>query len=81
MRAFATMLPRLDAEERLAGIEAGSVAFGTRDKHDARRTLRALQDAARGGRHGRERVKANPAQLAAMGIAVVEVPVPEPADG
>lgn len=75
------MLPRLDAEERLAGIEAGGVAFGTRDKHDARRTLRALQDAVRGGRHGRERVNANPAQLAAIGIAVVDHPAVETADG
>mgnify|MGYP001216092252 CR=1 FL=1 len=69
------MLPRLEAEERLAAINDGAVAAATVAKHDRRRMVDRLERATRAG----QRVppaKANPAVLARMGIAAVSAPSP-----
>ena len=76
--AFIAMLPRLRAEEQLERIEAAQLGAGLVEEKDARRTVRALEREALGGR----RLRANPAPdmaaLAAMGIGMR---VTEPAHG
>lgn len=49
VRAFTAMLPRLRAEEQLAAIEAGQLAFGAGDEKERRAQLRALERTANGG--------------------------------
>ncbi|MBC2858725.1 hypothetical protein [Stappia sp. 28M-7] len=70
------MLPRLQAEERLVGIDTVALGSGQVKSADARSAMRDLERAANGGRR-RRAVKASPQQLAAMGIAVIEVPATE----
>lgn len=73
------MLPRLHAEEQLAAIQVATVGSGHLPKADAMRALNRLESRATGNRR---RLPPNPAMLAAMGIAVVEVPAaPEASDG
>lgn len=74
VQAYLTMLPRLDAGERLAAISDRSVASGSLPKFDAMRAIRALEEA----QHDRRRrpAKPTPAVLAAMGIGIVTVPSP-----
>lgn len=67
-----TMLPRLQAEERLATAEAVGLGAGAVDRHAARRRLSELERQAAGG----EVARADPsteqgrAMLATMGIGV-----------
>ncbi len=76
------MLSRLQAEERLAGLNDAAVAAGRVDQFDAARHLEGLESAARGaGRSAPARASAG--QLAGMGIGLVSVPandVSEPAE-
>lgn len=70
------MMPRLKAEEQLAAIDATALAMGHYDKGATRQKMRALHDAVSGGSRRREGVKANPAQLGAVGIGVRMLPPP-----
>lgn len=70
-RAYAQMLPRLLAEERLTAIDTTALAYGRFRKLDEQRAIAQLQRATTGPR----KVKPSLEQIAAMGIAVVEVPV------
>tara|TARA_R110002124_G_scaffold256146_2_gene421798 strand:+ start:4034 stop:4300 length:267 start_codon:yes stop_codon:yes gene_type:complete len=70
VRAFAVMMPQLDAEERLDAITDYSVAVGAVEKHDRARHFRALERMAR-QRQRQRASKATPAMLAGMGIGVV----------
>lgn len=64
------MVPRLQAEEQLAAIQAAALGGGHLSKADVRRAIARLERRAAGTR---KRAPANPAVLAAMGIAVVDV--------
>ena len=72
MRAFAAMIPRLDAEERLNAMTDHGAVVGGGKNHgsDRARHIRALEKAAQGGQR-RRAAKASPATLAGMGIGVV----------
>ena len=48
VKAYAVMLPRLEAEEQLARISAGALAFGSGDKAHRREAIRDLERRARG---------------------------------
>ena len=73
------MLPRLHAEEQLCAIQAAAIGGGQLSKNDTVTALNRLERRATGVR---KRAQANPAVLAAMGIAVVEAPAEgEQADG
>ena len=63
------MLPRIDAEERLAQIDTSAVAFGSLESKDAEKVLSRLEEMRDGCK--RVPVKASPEALAAMGIAIV----------
>lgn len=65
------MLPRLEAERELASINAMSAAYGGMKRADRQRYLGRLSRAAQGGGAP---MRATPAILAAMGVAVVVVP-------
>ncbi len=63
------MLPRLDAEERLADIEATALSFGSMEAKAAERTFNRLEDARDGFQSNRRRAaKASLADLQAMGV-------------
>lgn len=66
------MMPGLQAEERLAGINDAAAAGGNMRTFDRQRFMRELERAARGGGK-RAPAKASPAALAAMGIGVSTV--------
>jgi hypothetical protein len=68
------MLPRLEARDELASVEAMSAAFGGMRREDRRRYLGRLRRTAGGARPA---VKASPETLAMMGVAVVVVPAGE----
>ncbi|WP_110753412.1 hypothetical protein [Phyllobacterium leguminum] len=70
------MLPRLEAEEQLMRIAAASLGSGQVKQRDARRAIDQLERAVHGGR--RATAKATPDMLAAIGIAVIEVPPASP---
>lgn len=70
MRAFAVMMPQLDAEERLDAMSDHSVAIGSVEKHDRERHYRALERMAR-PRQRQRATKATAVALKAMGIGVV----------
>lgn len=70
LKAYAAMLPRLDAEEQLSRVHAGALAFGGGEKRERESAIGALERQAKGPRGKAKPVKANPADLAAMGIAV-----------
>lgn len=63
------MLPRLQAEEQLAAIHAAALGGGHLSRHETGSAIARLERRARGD--GR-RAPADPAMLAAMGIAVIE---------
>ena len=65
------MLPRLEAERELASINAMSAAYGGMRRGDRQRYLGRLTRAAQGGGAP---MRATPAVLAAMGVAVIVVP-------
>ena len=67
------MLPRLQAEEQLAGVRIGALAGGFYPPNDRRAVLDGLERRAAGEGHQRPK-KAMPADLAAMGVGVVSVP-------
>jgi hypothetical protein len=68
--AFARMMPRIEADERLAAINDHAFAAGTMDKRDRPRFLQRLQAQAR-GEASRAR-KASAEGLASMGIGTRE---------
>lgn len=72
------MLPRLEAERELGSINVMTIAMGGASGQDRDRYVARLERLARGGKRP---PRATPETLAAMGIAVVEVPAEEPADG
>lgn len=63
------MLPRLDAEEQLAAVQAAALGGGHLSKQDTMKALSRLEKRAFGTD---KKAPVNPAMLAAMGIAVVE---------
>lgn len=74
LNAYATMLPRLEAEKQLATERLVRAATGGMKQSHRLPLLAGLAKVARGGRRKRAR-KATAADLAAMGIPVEEVPV------
>ena len=72
------MMRRIEADERLAAITDGAAAAGALAPADARQHIDRLRRARDGS--ARQAAKANPAALAAMGIAVVSDPS-EASDG
>lgn len=64
------MLPRLEAEERLASINDAALAAGRLKRQEARTMIRRLERAAHGARRRKAARPADPAVLARMGIAV-----------
>jgi hypothetical protein len=74
LKAYAAMLPRLEAEEQLGRIHAGALAFGGGEKRDRERALAQLERQAKGPAARKNPKKANPADLAAMGIAIRTAP-------
>ena len=79
VRAYVSMLPRLQAAEQLDRVRAGALAFGGYEKHDARALLDELHSRAAGhfageAEAGRKPRKAGPEALAAMGIGMIVMP-------
>jgi hypothetical protein len=72
IRAYVAMLPRIEAQERLAQINAIALASGNLEPADRRRTLDDLVRKAEGGT--RRARKAAPGDLKGMGIGVRIVP-------
>lgn len=72
VKAYAVMLPRLEAGEQLARVEAGVLAFGgsEKQKHERRQAIRDLERRARGPKRRSKPKKANASDLAGMGIGV-----------
>jgi hypothetical protein len=70
LKAYAAMLPRLEAEEQLARVHAGGLAFGGGEAREREKAIGALQQQARGPRAKVKPARADPADLAAMGIAM-----------
>lgn len=71
LRAYATMMPRLQAEEELRAISALAVGTGAARAEDRRAHMRALTRTAEGS----ARRRATMADLDALPIAIQEVPV------
>lgn len=67
------MLPRLQAQERLGALDVAFMGAGAYDERTARQMLAALRSQA-SGEPAQRAMKANAAQLAAIGISVREVP-------
>ncbi len=76
MRHYVALMPRLAAEERLAGITDAAIAAATMPQQDARDVQEELGRAARDGRRTARAGRASPAMLAAMGICVVSEAAP-----
>ncbi|XHC12287.1 hypothetical protein ABWH98_05460 [Labrenzia sp. ac12] len=74
-----TMLPRLQAEEKLNSINTGVLSSGFADRKDVTKAVGRLEALADGGR--RKFVKPTAATLAQIGIAVVTVPTAPKAGG
>lgn len=72
------MLPRLEAQHELADFNAMTAAFGGMRRGDRQRYIGRLTRIARGGGHA---APATPETLAAMGVAVVVVPMGSGGDG
>lgn len=72
------MLPRLQAEEKLAAIDVAALAAGALEPSAGRRMMEELRRSARGGRNG-PRARASKAQLGMIGIGVTIVPPPQEA--
>jgi len=72
------MLPRLQAEEQIAAVQAASLGSGFVKKDVARKAMSALERAASGGR--RKLARPTPQTLQAMGIAVEIVPATQEAE-
>lgn len=67
------MLPRLQAEEQLRAIEATGLGMGNYEKSEASEMLGRLRERAF-GEVKRTKLRADPAQLAAIGIGMRQVP-------
>ncbi len=76
MRAYAAMLPRLEAEERLTAIDDVAIGGGRLEPRQMRRAIQQLERARRGGRHARA-PRATPMALGGMGIGLVSPPSEE----
>jgi hypothetical protein len=79
-----TMLPRLQAEERLAAIDTAMLAAGAYQPHDARELLDRLRGAAQGNHAQGARTKAvkpKQGELGAIGIGVRMVPASDTSHG
>lgn len=75
------MLPRLQAEERLAAIDVALLAAGGFAQHDADRLMDGLRRQASGEEQPRPQ-KADQRQLAGMGIGVkIVASTKAPSDG
>jgi hypothetical protein len=70
LRAYAAMLPRLEAEEDIRLVNALAAGSGSLRKHDLQSYLRGLE---RDARPRQPRRVASEAELAGMGIEVVRV--------
>lgn len=70
LKAYAAMLPRLEAEEQLRRIEAGALAFGGGEKRDRERAIAKLERQAKGPKARQRPKQASASDLAMMGIAV-----------
>ena len=74
--AYATMMPVIEAEERLAGITDAAVAGCNLEKEESERIVRELKRCA-GSRESEAKQTMDPnmrnAILASMGIAVVDL--------
>jgi hypothetical protein len=76
VRASVAMLARLQAEEALAAVDAHALGTGSFAKEDASRMLARLEQTAAGAREEPQAKRPpDPAELAAMGIAVILRPV------
>lgn len=73
--AYAAMMPRLRAQEQLARVRAGGLAFGGYEKNDARLMLDELGRQARGEDReaGRPR-RVGPVEMASAGIGMKVLP-------
>lgn len=75
VRAFVTMLPRLQAQEQLDAIRAQALAFGGYAENDREEMMSTLRAAAAGEEiEDEEPTRATPELLAAMGIGIVSAP-------
>ncbi len=75
------MLPRLQAEEQLAGVRIGALAAGTYPAEDRERLLADLDRRAAGTPPESSRAKkARPEDLATMGIGVTIAPPSQKAE-
>lgn len=78
VRAYLTMLPRLQAQEQLASVDAVSLGMGGFEAGDRQRIMGRLQAAMNGELGERapaaERKPASAEQLAAIGIGVTILP-------
>ena len=79
LRAYLTMLPRLEAQRVLTDINAMGAAFGGMGRFERQRYLARLQRAANGDNAAP--VQATPEALQAMGVSVVIAPAKEGHDG
>lgn len=68
------MLPRLQAEEQLAAIEAQRIGFGAYDPKAASEKVARLQQKVAGVDVVARPAKATPAQLGAVGIGLRQAP-------
>lgn len=71
------MLPRLQAEEQIAGVRTAALGGGLYPAEDQERLLAVLDSRAAGGEPRRAK-KARPDDLAAMGIGVAMMPASAP---
>ncbi|MEP1253431.1 MAG: hypothetical protein ABJI29_01660, partial [Alphaproteobacteria bacterium] len=68
-----TMLPRLQAEEALGGINVGVLTSGHASSRDLQAAVNRLE-AVRDGRNRKRAARPTPEALKAIGIEVVTVP-------
>lgn len=74
MRAYLKMLPRLQAEEQIAAVRTAALGSGAYPAEDQERLLRELDERAAGSDKPRRARKAQPGDLARMGIGVLSAP-------
>ena len=70
------MLPRIEAQEQMSGIQVAAMGSGGVSKNDFEREMQKLRMTAVGGHRGRGTKKPQISSLAAMGFAVKLEPVP-----
>lgn len=62
------MMPRLQAEEQIAGVDVAALGSGSYEPATSQAKMTRLRETAHG--EAQQRVAANPAQLAGMGIGI-----------